>query len=51
MHRIIIGFMLIAFLAACGNSRSDEFPFPLFRPPTTSRRACRRPPYYSRIRG
>src|SRR4026209_2465757 len=24
MHRIIIGFMLIAFLAACGNSKTDE---------------------------
>jgi len=28
MHRIIIGFMLIAFLAACGNSRTDEVSVP-----------------------
>ena len=28
MHRIIIGFMLIAFLAACGNSRPDEVSVP-----------------------
>ena len=28
MHTIIIGFMLIAFLAACGNSKTDEVSVP-----------------------